>query len=38
MVIQWAWRFRIDDRLEEYVAQARRHPIFELRRMTAADV
>jgi len=22
----------------EYVAEARRHPIFELRRMTAADV
>jgi hypothetical protein len=38
MVIQWAWRFRIDDTLEEYVAEARRHPIFELRRMTAADV
>ena len=31
IMIQWAWRFRIDDTLEEYVAEARRHPIFELR-------
>ena len=34
MMIQWAWRFRIDDTLEEHVAEARRHPIFELRPMT----
>ena len=35
-MIQWAWRFRIDDTLEEYVAEARRHPIFELRPGTEA--
>jgi deazaflavin-dependent oxidoreductase (nitroreductase family) len=34
IMIQWAWRFRIDDTLEEYVAEARRHPIFELRPVT----
>jgi hypothetical protein len=33
MMIQWAWRFRIDDTLEEYVAEVRRHPLVELRPM-----
>jgi deazaflavin-dependent oxidoreductase (nitroreductase family) len=34
MMIQRSRRFRIDDTLEEYVAEARRHPLFELRPMT----
>jgi deazaflavin-dependent oxidoreductase (nitroreductase family) len=36
IMIQWRYRFRIDDTLEEYIAEARRHPIFELRPMTEA--
>jgi len=28
----YRYRFRIDDTPEEYVAEARRHPLFELRR------
>jgi deazaflavin-dependent oxidoreductase (nitroreductase family) len=35
MIQRW-YRFRIDDTLEEYVAEARRHPIFELRPMNEA--
>ena len=30
--ILYHYRFRIDDTPEEYVAEARRHPLFELRR------
>jgi deazaflavin-dependent oxidoreductase (nitroreductase family) len=30
-------RIRIDDTLEDYTAEARRHPLFELRRLDAAD-
>jgi hypothetical protein len=37
MMIQWAWRFGIDDTLGELVAEARRNPFLELRRMTVAD-
>ncbi len=29
--ILYRYRFRVDDTLEEYVAEARRHPLFELR-------
>jgi deazaflavin-dependent oxidoreductase (nitroreductase family) len=36
MMIQRSRRFRIDDTLEEYVAEARRHPLFELRPVTDA--
>ena len=36
-MIQRAYRFRIDDTLEEYVAEARRHPVFELRPKRTAD-
>lgn len=32
------FRLRVDDTLAEYVAEARRHPIFELRQPTAARV
>jgi len=31
IAILWRYRIRIDDTLEEYVAEARRHPLFELR-------
>jgi hypothetical protein len=30
------YRIRIDDTPEEYLAEARRHPLFELRRVTSA--
>ena len=29
--IMWRLRIRVDDTLEEYIAEARRHPLFELR-------
>jgi deazaflavin-dependent oxidoreductase (nitroreductase family) len=29
--VLWRLRFRVDDTLEEYIAEARRHPVFELR-------
>jgi deazaflavin-dependent oxidoreductase (nitroreductase family) len=29
--IMWGFRIRIDDTLEEYIAAARRHPVFEFR-------
>ncbi len=32
----WRYRIRIDDALEEYVTEARRHPLFELRPTTEA--
>jgi deazaflavin-dependent oxidoreductase (nitroreductase family) len=32
-VLRWC-RIRVDDTPEEYLAEARRHPLFELRRMT----
>jgi deazaflavin-dependent oxidoreductase (nitroreductase family) len=32
--VLWALRIRIDDTAEEYVAEARRHPLFELRPTT----
>lgn len=35
--VLWVLRVRIDDTAEEYLAEARRHPIFELRPMTGAD-
>lgn len=36
--VLWRYRIRIDDTPEEYVAEARRHPLFELRpRAMAAD-
>jgi deazaflavin-dependent oxidoreductase (nitroreductase family) len=34
--VLWRFRIRIDDTLEEYVAEARRHPLFELRPVTEA--
>ena len=37
LMIQCAWGFRIDDTLEECVAEARRHPLFELRPMSEAS-
>jgi deazaflavin-dependent oxidoreductase (nitroreductase family) len=33
IAVLWRYRIRIDDTLEEYVADARRHPLFELRPM-----
>jgi hypothetical protein len=35
--VLWRYRVRIDDTLEEYVAEARRHPLFELRPTNEAD-
>ena len=35
--VLWVLRVRIDDTAEEYLAEARRHPIFELRPMTGSD-
>jgi deazaflavin-dependent oxidoreductase (nitroreductase family) len=32
--VLWRYRIRIDETLEEYAAEARRHPLFELRPMT----
>src|SRR5207302_10033331 len=32
--VLWRYRIRIDETPEEYVAEARRHPLFELRPMT----
>jgi deazaflavin-dependent oxidoreductase (nitroreductase family) len=32
--VLWQLRIRVDDTLEEYVAEARRHPVFELRPIT----
>jgi len=29
--VLWRLRIRVDDTLEEYIAEARRHPLFELR-------
>jgi len=29
--VMWRLRIRVDDTLEEYIAEARRHPLFELR-------
>ena len=34
--VLWRYRIRVDDTLEEYVAEAARHPVFELRPMTEA--
>lgn len=34
--ILWAFRIRIDDTLEEYIATARRFPLFELRQLADA--
>jgi len=31
--VLWRLRIRVDDTLEEYIAEARRHPLFELRPM-----
>jgi deazaflavin-dependent oxidoreductase (nitroreductase family) len=36
--VLWRLRIRVDDTLEEYVAEARRHPLFELRRPMQEDV
>jgi deazaflavin-dependent oxidoreductase (nitroreductase family) len=36
-VLRWC-RIRVDDTPEEYLAEARRHPLFELRPMTGAAV
>ena len=36
-LMRWL-RIRVDDTTEEYVAEARRHPLFELRPLTAAAV
>jgi len=35
--VLWRLRIRIDDTPEEYTAEARRHPLFELRLLDAAD-
>ncbi len=35
--ILWRLRIRIDDTLEDYAAEARRHPLFELRLMDAVS-
>jgi hypothetical protein len=36
--VLWRLRIRIDDTLEDYTAEARRHPLFELRPIDEADV
>ncbi len=36
--VLWRIHLRIDDTVEEYVAEARRHPLFELRPMTGSPV
>jgi hypothetical protein len=36
--VLWRIHLRIDDSLEEYVAEARRHPLFELRPLTGATL
>jgi deazaflavin-dependent oxidoreductase (nitroreductase family) len=36
--VLWRIHLRIDDSLEEYVAEARRHPLFELRPLTEATL
>ncbi len=33
--VLWRYRIRVDDTLDEYVAEARRHPLFELRPLAA---
>ena len=35
--IQYRYHFRIDDTPDEYVAEARRHPLFELRRPMSSN-
>jgi deazaflavin-dependent oxidoreductase (nitroreductase family) len=35
--VLWRLRIRVDDTLEEYTAEARRHPLFELRPIAEAD-
>ena len=35
--VLWRLRIRIDDTLEDYTAEARRHPLFELRLLEAAE-
>jgi len=35
--VLWRLRIRIDDTLEDYTAEARRHPLFELRPIDEAD-
>jgi deazaflavin-dependent oxidoreductase (nitroreductase family) len=35
--VLWRLRIRVDDTLEEYIAEARRHPLFELRPTNAED-
>jgi deazaflavin-dependent oxidoreductase (nitroreductase family) len=35
--VLWRLRIRVDDTLEEYTAEARRHPLFELRPMDVGD-
>jgi deazaflavin-dependent oxidoreductase (nitroreductase family) len=37
VAVLYRYRLRIDDTPEEYVAEARRHPLFELHPMSAAD-
>ncbi len=34
--VLWRYRIRVDDTLDDYVAEARRHPLFELRPLAAA--
>ena len=36
--VLWRIHLRVDDTLEEYVAEARRHPLFELRPLTDATI
>ena len=36
--VLWRIHLRVDDSLEDYVAEARRHPLFELRPMTEAPL
>jgi len=38
VAVLYRYRLRIDDSLEEYIAEAGRHPLFELHPTTAAEV